>query len=706
MASNPHHSDELDVDMLLDEGSEVDSLIPRPPFPALNIDPDISDDEEGGGEIIGRGISAAHATPYKNTTGSLAEPARSVTFDPASEDVDDPWLSRDDAVDRSAKASTLPNDIRPNELRKSSIKCAERSVKQTPVRKAATTADIPHGRSSPAPSRGPELVEELGTVFVAPKIHYVRTCLLPTLAALETFKARDCYGLHANGRWVGIPAQGDYDFEKDLYTPTVTLLNKILDKFIRPSCPNGVERKVVESHAGRFQHKGEDKYTLPDIVVEARGPSFEKPANGSKLGYSNVAAIIEMKRERDMGKKDRAHLEQMSISARQVLAHQPNRHFIRCVLLSEETCRLFHFDRSGAEIFPSISFHTGAHSLQGDLYRFIRVIVTVCSPDEKVLGFDTSIQWDIVKGIKTNGRLYTNGREYFLLKQNPVSVQVIKGRAMTLWSVEDRVTKTRFIVKDSWAPEGRTGEHDLLRKAAGLVGVCQGVSFETGRGETKEYRSFFSIRSTGFCNRIASRIVMEEYGEQIQHFASKLQLVAGIRDAIAGHARLLGKAKILHRDISNKNILLGKLDTVGYRDGGKSLIDSVRVLGSTPAKWSEAADQWNRQSPHRSASGEEMRTFVYTLALSNEARRCHRAELPRTFSTLGGAHEPRPLPNPSVPQEPADSRLETPKHTSLALMQLALSFDEGDYAPRRNMALFCTTLNYIRDSPRHRSQEL
>jgi hypothetical protein len=33
----------------------------------------------------------------------------------------------------------------------------------------------------------------------------------------------------------------------------------------------------------------------------------------------------------------------------------------------------------------------------------------------------------------------------------------------------------------------------------------------------------------------------------------------------AGHARLLGKAKILHRDISNKNILLGKLDTVGYR---------------------------------------------------------------------------------------------------------------------------------------------
>lgn len=75
--------------------------------------------------------------------------------------------------------------------------------------------------------------------------------------------------------------------------------------------------------------------------------------------------------------------------------------------------------------------------------------------------------------------------------------------------------------------------------------------------------------SDAFKNRISTRIVMDVYGESILFFKSQKQLVAAIRDAIAAHRTLVNERDVLHRDISQNNILLGN---EGARPGERGVL--------------------------------------------------------------------------------------------------------------------------------------
>lgn len=258
--------------------------------------------------------------------------------------------------------------------------------------------------------------------------------------------------------------------------------------------------------------------------------------------------------------------------SRQMLAQQPNRIFIKCLLLSEARIRLAHFDRAGAEVAPYIDYVNNPE-------LFVRLIITLCSVDEKELGFDTSIQWDIVKGKKVSGTMKTcdlNQQEktYELANIRPVAQEYdIRGRGTTIWEVLDPDTKDRYLVKQSWTSEGRPHEHLHLLRAQRLKipGVCRIVGYEVLE-ETQQFR----CANTAFSNRVGLRIVIPIYGKQVDKFKSVLQALRAIRDAVAGEYiphtlslfipltyycdaahEGLWKGKILHRDITNKNILLG-----------------------------------------------------------------------------------------------------------------------------------------------------
>lgn len=224
--------------------------------------------------------------------------------------------------------------------------------------------------------------------------------------------------------------------------------------------------------------------------------------------------------------------------SRQLLAHQPNRMYVQCLLLSEETCRLVHFDRSGAQVSPRFNIHT--QSLE-----FVRLVVALTSPNEAAIGFDDSIKWKIDpdSGRKVSGTLtYKLGpnkadkKIYSLMDVEPIATHVIRGRATTCWSVEDPKTGERFVVKDSWTSAGRTPEHELLMKAneSNLPGICEYVSHQTGRGQTKDFRCKISVQGPLFRNRVASRILMKAYGKPVQHFKTVLQLLSALYDAISG----------------------------------------------------------------------------------------------------------------------------------------------------------------------------
>lgn len=223
----------------------------------------------------------------------------------------------------------------------------------------------------------------------------------------------------------------------------------------------------------------------------------------------------------------------VSSLCRQIFIHQPNRRFVRVLVISESHIRLFHFDRSGVQYTPLLDFHEDPHT-------FVRLVLGLSSPDELDIGFDASIQWTIEGGRKVGGTIRTRWADlqdiiYPLAQIEPFFFRgSISGRSTTCWKVRDSETNEELLVKDMWRSEDRISEHTFLQDAIGLPGVVQMVNCEPDRCETKSLRGFGEDSPAKFRNRIESRIVIKSYGKSVDRYTSAKQLFCALRDAIAG----------------------------------------------------------------------------------------------------------------------------------------------------------------------------
>ena len=73
-------------------------------------------------------------------------------------------------------------------------------------------------------------------------------------------------------------------------------------------------------------------------------------------------------------------------------------------------------------------------------------------------------------------------------------------------------------MKDSWRPRDRPAEHELLELVKGVPGVVQMVAYETGRGETNDFRCPTTCGK--YHNRVATRATMKSYGRSVECFKS------------------------------------------------------------------------------------------------------------------------------------------------------------------------------------------
>lgn len=77
---------------------------------------------------------------------------------------------------------------------------------------------------------------------------------------------------------------------------------------------------------------------------------------------------------------------------------------------------------------------------------------------------------------------------------------------------------------------------------------------------SKRQKTTLIEQETSFINRVQRILITRPAGESLQKFQTVTELLEVIRDTINGHKSLLLKGDILHRDISNQNMII-------HRDG-------------------------------------------------------------------------------------------------------------------------------------------
>ncbi|KAF6760883.1 hypothetical protein DFP72DRAFT_1003477, partial [Ephemerocybe angulata] len=370
--------------------------------------------------------------------------------------------------------------------------------------------------------------------------------------------------------WVTIPPVAER--EEDMYDPFLEVIKSILANLVIPNEGAKSTREAFDTHKTSFPHHDGAK-TRPDIAIVATGPSFEDPLpadldltnSGGEttrlVGYSNVASVFDLKRNKDNSRVEQ--IKQLAVYAKQIFLSQPNRRFVRALIITEDKVRLLHYDRSGAYITDMINFHDEAET-------FVRLVVALSSHIEEHVGLDSSIQWTVDdNNRKVAGTICvrddrspdaTPDTFYLDMKEPPLVHETIRGTGTTCWVARDS-DGNRIHVKDSWIASERMPEHELLEQAEfdEVEGVVTEIeAYEDGTAQTKQYRPKL-FKSTNFFNRNFCRVALKVPGPPLSKFTSQLEAITALRDGIKGHRNLL-TAGILHRDICMNSIIIVKND--------------------------------------------------------------------------------------------------------------------------------------------------
>ncbi|KAF5331419.1 hypothetical protein D9611_011862 [Ephemerocybe angulata] len=352
---------------------------------------------------------------------------------------------------------------------------------------------------------------------------------------------------------------------KEFHEPLINILKTIVKVSGRMG-RGGRAREVVDTNGMCFEHPSrgvpDGFYLAPDAVVKARGNSFELPsvsacsAVDKTVGYTNVTTVMVFKLDSKTSDVEDDIIDdevyRMGLFAKAIFLCQPNRLFVRVLVITEKRVRLIQYDRAGALYTPLINYHDNPRML-------IRFVVGLASRYEDQLGLDTSVQWGTQGGRKTPGIITITDpftglpRVYTMLTVRPfINRADLCGRGTRMWDVTDK-NGGDLVLKDAWST-GAHGkpEYVYLAKAEGIEGVQQLVDYEDRTGRPNgEIRSF----------RPAS-------GSPIERFNDEAELLEAVHDAIAAHWKLLERG-VLHCDISTGNILFGE---------GKNPLPGVRGI--------------------------------------------------------------------------------------------------------------------------------
>ncbi|TWU70822.1 hypothetical protein ED733_000231 [Metarhizium rileyi] len=261
-----------------------------------------------------------------------------------------------------------------------------------------------------------------------------------------------------------------------------------------------------------------------DLLVK-----MKRVAADAAHDWKNVLVVGELKQS---NQKDKSLWLQVGSAVRNVFASQPTRFFVHAFTLTGTEIETWIFDRSGPYSGAIFDIHEKPE-------KFIRVLCAYLMMSDKELGLDTfteakSNKLFITIPVNTHGKK----QRQLELDPNPIAYQraiVCRGTSCFLAKATS-AAEFDSVVKYSWTSSMRLPEADLLTKA--------------------NERGVKGLAKTPYDNRILRVLAISPPGRPISQFESVAELLEGLRDALKVHQSLYMDGKILHRDISENNIII------------------------------------------------------------------------------------------------------------------------------------------------------
>ena len=369
-----------------------------------------------------------------------------------------------------------------------------------------------------------------------------------------------------------------------------------------------------------------------DILIKRKSD-----VSGTAHNWKDVVVVSELKKSNI--KEFKSRLLQLGRYIRDVFTAQPTRRFIHGFSLYGTTMELWVFDRSGP-------YSSGEFDIHKEPEQFIRAIAGYTMMSDEELGLDTFVERDGEDRFITITEDTTKKERRLQLESDLIAYQraiVCRGTSCFRASIPSS-KDPRYVVKFSWTSDKRKPEAYLLRLARerGVEGIAklfgdyrissiadirEGLTFakphafrniagelpkkrksvdtrgssskrsssysqshnkakqENEVASTVEYSqtSLYTHDESSFDNRIFRCLVISPAGRAIRDFQSIPELLEALRDAIKAHRSLYTAGKILHRDISENNIIITDPKEADGFTGMLIDEDLAKEIGSKPS---------------------------------------------------------------------------------------------------------------------------
>ncbi|OBT60889.1 hypothetical protein VE03_09937 [Pseudogymnoascus sp. 23342-1-I1] len=316
------------------------------------------------------------------------------------------------------------------------------------------------------------------------------------------------------------------------------------------------EGKIWTNNTRNIYEKSKDQYAEDrwkgwlEPLADRKLDFFLAPADSAILNgehdWSNVLVIREHKQNADEDGSLKTLL-QLAGYAREVFGSQPDRRFVPGFTIYGSVMRLWVFDRSGPYSSEKFDIHKEPE-------RFIQVIAGYALMTDAELGLNTYIGRD---GISTSSTTISSSR------QKRKRDGFVNGSGGTKRSKSGDSRTDVEIATDAESGDPNTTDfHSIQEPKPDSLAGCE---------------------SETYGNRIHCCLVVSPAGRPLHAYRSTKELLEALRDAVRGHKSLLEDGKILHRDISENNIIVTEAASKGEPKGRLIDLDLAKELDSVPS---------------------------------------------------------------------------------------------------------------------------